>query len=461
MTDSDRFRVLIAGAGVAALEGALALRAMLREHIEITFLAPEREFVYRALAVAEPFGRGETQHLAVAEIAKDLEAEHCRDSLAGVEPRHRTVRTAGGRELGYEALLIAIGARPVTALRGALTYRGLADNPAYGLLLRELERGEVEQLAFAVPPTVHWSLPLYELALLTSAHLEAREIGEVRLSLITHEAEPLSQFGQRASQSVRELLADAGVKLVTSAAPVGVEPGRVLLASGDSLAADRVVALPRLEVTPIPGLPQGPRGFIGTDSYMRVEGLPRVYAAGDATWFPIKQGGVAAQQADTAAATIASCIDREIRPTPFRPVLRGALLTGEVPHYLRSEIGDRDASSAAGPAALWWPPSKVAGRHLAPYLGRRIERNQPEPPLGDLEPLHGEDRAKTAAEHHEAVALALTAADGDARWHDYRGALRWLEVAEQLDLTLPPEYVKKRGHWNDALAASETAVERR
>jgi sulfide:quinone oxidoreductase len=117
MIEGDRFRVLIAGAGVAALEGALALRALVREPVEIMLLAPEREFTYRPLAVAEPFGRGEAQHLSLAEIVEDLGAEHCQDSLASVEPRLRTVRTVGGRELGYAALLIAIGARPVTALR--------------------------------------------------------------------------------------------------------------------------------------------------------------------------------------------------------------------------------------------------------------------------------------------------------------------------------------------------------
>jgi hypothetical protein len=75
--------------------------------------------------------------------------------------------------------------------------------------------------------------------------------------------------------------------------------------------------------------------------------------------------------------------------------------------------------------------------------------------LDDLPPLHGEDPAETADEPQEAVELALAAADADARWHDYRTALRWLNVAEQLNLTLPLSHAVKRRDWSAALKGSE------
>ena len=53
-----------------------------------------------------------------------------------------------------------------------------------------------------------------------------------------------------------------------------------------------------------------------------------VFAAGDATTFPIKQGGLAAQQADAVAEMVACAAGADIRPQPFRPILRGTLLTG-------------------------------------------------------------------------------------------------------------------------------------
>ena len=52
----SRMRVLIAGGGVAALEAMLALRALAADRVSVVLVAPDREFVYRPLAVAEPFG---------------------------------------------------------------------------------------------------------------------------------------------------------------------------------------------------------------------------------------------------------------------------------------------------------------------------------------------------------------------------------------------------------------------
>ncbi len=67
---------------------------------------------------------------------------------------------------------------------------------------------------------------------------------------------------------------------------------------------------------------------------------------------------------------IAANAGADLTPQPFRPVLRGLLLTGRRPRYLRHDItgGSGDASSAT-PEPLWWPPAKIVGRYLAPFLG--------------------------------------------------------------------------------------------
>ena len=62
-------RVLIAGGGVAALEAALALRELGEDRISVEMLAPEPQFWYRPLAVAEPFDLGEVRHFDLAELA--------------------------------------------------------------------------------------------------------------------------------------------------------------------------------------------------------------------------------------------------------------------------------------------------------------------------------------------------------------------------------------------------------
>jgi sulfide:quinone oxidoreductase len=141
-------------------------------------------------------------------------------------------------------------------------------------------------------------------------------------------------------------------------------------APAGELAVDRVVALPQLEGPRLAGLLHDAEGFLPTDLHGRVRGVLDVYAAGDVTAFPVKQGGLAAEQADAVAESIAAWAGVALTPTPFRPVLRGKILTGGVPLYVRTEpAGGRGDVSDVSPRPLWWPPTKVAGRFLAPALG--------------------------------------------------------------------------------------------
>jgi sulfide:quinone oxidoreductase len=132
------------------------------------------------------------------------------------------------------------------------------------------------------------------------------------------------------------------------------------------------VALPRLAGIPIPGLPATRDGLLRTDAFGRVDALADVYAAGDITAFPVKQGGIATEQADAVAEMLASEAGADITPRPFEPVLRGVLMTGEDDRFLRADLaGGRGNTGAADTQALWWPPAKISGRYLAPYLAAR------------------------------------------------------------------------------------------
>ena len=445
-------RVLVVGGGVAAVEAVLALRALAGRRVDIKLMSAEPEFVYKPLAVAEPFGIGTPTRLDLDAFCTEHSATFRQARMSEVDPDSSVVRTESGSEVSYDALLLAIGAQGHDALPGALTFGGSADVPAYVDLLDELTAGTVQRVAFAVPDVVLWALPLYELAMMTSHHLRTKEI-EAELTVVTHEPRPLSAFGRRASGEVAELLERSGVAIVSSETPESVTKDGLRLIGGGVVGADRVVAQPGLEVPEIARIPQGRHGFIGTDTEMRVEGTINIWAAGDATWFPIKQGGLAAQQADVAATAIAARAGADVKRVPLRPVIRAAILTGSGPHYLRTGIGNRDELSAAGAEVLWWPPGKIAGRYLAPYLAVHWGGEQPPPPLEDLEAAHGSDGVQAQADHRDAVELALTCADADARWRDYKGALRWLDVAEQLEIVLPVEYAEKRRAWREAVTA--------
>jgi sulfide:quinone oxidoreductase len=364
--------VLIAGGGVAGLETLLALRALAGDRVDITLLAPELKFVNRSMAVDQPFRVQRGRGLRLEDTAAELGARWHRGAVDRVEhDRHRVV-TRDGHELPYDRLVLALGAHPEREWRseGVLTYHGGRDGPNYRLLLHRLREGQVDKLAFVRPAGASWPLPLYDLALMTAADCAAHNRSEVELSLITPEEEPLGIFGNTASAAIRRLLDESGVTLYPGSYGVPNPPGRLDVSPGDrSLAVDRIVTVPRLVGPSLRGIPSGRGGFINTDAHGRVPGLDGVFAAGDATTFPVKQGGLAAQQADAVAEAIAASAGADIDPQPFRPILRGTLLTGGPARYLRADIsGAAGDDSIVSGDALWWPPNKLCGRYLAPYL---------------------------------------------------------------------------------------------
>jgi sulfide:quinone oxidoreductase len=378
---TDPFRVLVAGGGVAALEATLALRALAEERVAVELLAPDPRFWYRPLSVAEPFKLGEAGHLELSKFAAETGATFSTGELVSVDTARALAYTAPGGALPYDALLIACGAQPKPALEGALTFRGPADVERIERLLAEIEGGDARRVAFAIPPGAVWSLPAYELALMTAAWLASRGIEGVGLALVTPEHEPLHLFGRDASDAVCALLDERGIALHTGAYPVEARAGELLLVGGGIIPADRVVALPRLQGPRIGGIPQTSEGFIPVDLHGRLRGVAKVYAAGDITRFPVKQGGIAAQQADAAAEAIATDAGIELTPTPFRPVLRGLLLTGAAPRFLRAEIaGGAGETSQVSPEPLWWPPAKIVGHHLAPFLAELAGADTPAQP---------------------------------------------------------------------------------
>jgi sulfide:quinone oxidoreductase len=366
----ERTHVLVVGGGVAALEGALALRALAPEAVEVALVAPDDDFTYRPLLVAEPFGHGSVRTFPLRRLAEDAGASFREAIVTGVDAERRLVRTAAADTLAYDELLLAPGAVPVTAVPGALCFRGSSEAGALERILDDASSGAVDRIVFTVPAGAAWALPLYELALLTRAQLVDEGSGGVSIALVTPEHAPLELFGARASDAVAELLVARGIEVFTDSTPLGFREGALSTAPGREIEADVAVALPRLEGPRLEGVPHDSQGFIPTDDHGQVAGEVDIWAAGDATTFPLKQGGIAAQQADAAAESIAARAGVELEPEPFRPVLRGLLLTGMMPRFLRAEPGT--PRSVVDTEPLWWPPAKVVGRYLAPFLAKHL-----------------------------------------------------------------------------------------
>jgi sulfide:quinone oxidoreductase len=362
----SRAEVVIVGGGVAALEALIALHDLAARRVHVTLIAPEREFVYRPLAVSEPFGLGARTRRALAHVARDFDADLVSDAVVEIETAAALVRCRSGREWSYDSLIVAPGARREPAFEHAVVVGDESEYETLHGILADLEAGYVKRLAFVAPSEVVWSLPLYELALLTAEDAWSMGIDDARLVVISAEERPLHLFGPAAGEQLEDLLARRGIEFIGGSRPQ-VRRGEVVVRDRH-IGVDRTFALPLLGGPGLAGLPADAQGFIPVDRHGRVKGLDDVFAAGDATTFPLKQGGIAAQQAEAAAAAVAARHGCAIEPAPFRPVLRGKLLTRGGDLYLESQIAGGAGEGSAASRPLWWPPAKIAARRLGPYL---------------------------------------------------------------------------------------------
>jgi sulfide:quinone oxidoreductase len=361
-------RIVIAGGGVAALEAAIALRALTGPEPWITMVAPNDDFVYQPMTVAEPFALGDTPRLPLDDFARDLDIEWRQAPVTGVG-QDRAVLLEGGGWVAYDRLIVAMGAPRKAVYEHATTFRGENDVESVHGLVQDVEMGNVRRIAFVVPAGVAWSLPLYELALMTARRAYEMNV-DVELTLITPEDRPLGVFGAAASNDVEQRLNHNGIRLITrSVADIPAKGKIIVRPGGEEIECERIIALPISRGLALPGLPSDGDGFIPIDSFSRVAGMENVYAAGDGANFPLKQGGLACQQADAAAEHIAWSLGRLDKPEPFRPVLRGQLLTGERPQFMRRDVTARNEGvEISGERPLWWPATKIAGKYLAAYL---------------------------------------------------------------------------------------------
>ncbi len=379
-SNGEPAHVVIAGGGFGAVEAVLALRAIAPGSVRVTLVSASPTLVYKPTATVEAFNEAPSRVYDLKAIATDVGASFRVDRLEAVAPNDHSVRLASFAVLEYDALVLAVGARAVAAVPGALTFHDQREAHHIRRMTSQLCSGQIDRIVFAVPCGCSWPLPLYELALLTATQMqESGAGGEVVLA--SPESAPLQVFGSQATRLVAELLAERGVRFIGECNPQHVERGWVLsLGSGDTLESDCVVTVPELRGPRITGVPSDLQGFVSTDALGGVIGLADVYAAGDMTSYPIKQGGLATQQADTIAQRIASDHGISVAQARVHRVLRARLVGGARPVYLRTELDELGQPTAASTVHGHFtdsdsesntPPEKVFGRYLTPYLQTR------------------------------------------------------------------------------------------
>jgi sulfide:quinone oxidoreductase len=375
--------VVIVGGGVAGLESLLALRALAGDRVDLTLVSNDDWFVDRPMTVAEPFGLGSAARLSLPEVTAELGAAFVRGSVIAVDGAGRQVTCSDGQNLAFDTLIIALGAQARAPFDDAITFGLEGSIEAIREMLGRLRSREARSVCFVAPTMTGWLLPLYELALMTTRELAQSNIDGVQVRLLTPEDRPLSLFGGRLSQSIGRLLDRAGIEFVQKSF-AKVNGGGLTNDVLGQPRSDYVVTLPLLSGPALAGVPTSePHEFIPVDEYGRVTGVPAVYAAGDAVDFPVKQGGIATQQADVVAKHVAARYGAGVESAPFTPMLRGMLFTGDEPIYMRSDVPGVDPNVPGAWYPLWWPPTKVAGRYLGPYLSEHGDEGRfGAPPVG-------------------------------------------------------------------------------
>ena len=310
--------IAVLGAGFAALTAVRALRRR-QPAARISVVAPQAAFVYLPSLICVPAGlrRGSDLILPLDTFLKDHRADFIAARVTGLEAGGRTVLTDAG-PVANDALLIATGGRFIKKLPGieqALTLcEGVASAEAIRERLQALDRGRIA-LGFGGNPNEPSAMrggPMFELLFGIDTWLRRQgRRDRVELTFFNAAAEPGKRLGERA---VSGLLSEMGRRRIDTHLghkPLGFTE-RGVDTEGGHVNADLILFMPGLTGPAWldnSELPKSPGGFIRADDHCRVEGMDRVFVAGDAGSFPgpdwmPKQAHMADLQAAAAAANL-------------------------------------------------------------------------------------------------------------------------------------------------------------
>ena len=366
-----RKQIVIVGGGVAALETAIGLHESPNVEVGVKMIAPHHDFHYRPFAVLEPFGFHEYARMSIRDLVAGCNVELVHDKVSRVDLTSKRVVLAKHPLIEFDALVVASGAGQVEAVRGATTVGGPDSTKHIQHLLREIDSGIVGRVAFVAPPGASWTLPIYEFALLTAARAQRQLSSKLHVIVATPEKRPLDAFGDEASERIARMLAEAGIELRTAVRVQSFSDGVLTTAPQKEIEADRVIALPHLVGRRIPGLPHDANGFLPIDLHGHVADTDDVYAAGDIADFPVKQGSIAAQQADAVVAALAAHFGTQQDSPPFHPQLHAVLFSEHGRTFLRAaDHGGPHGGAAVSEEPLWEDAEKIFSKHLSQRMRR-------------------------------------------------------------------------------------------
>ncbi len=398
--------VCVVGAGTAGLEGLLSASDRLDGQAELVLIAPEREFRYRPMSHDSLFRPVAERSLAIADVVGLAGATWVQDRARALHEGERTVLTRDGDLVAFDFLLLAVGARPMRALRqGYLWVRG-GDPRFLDEILRGIASGEVRDVGIVVPRGARWPVPAYELALILAWSAAS---SQARVTLLTVEGRPLGMLGSDVTESVTRQLDAAEVEVITGVEIVDGSKGEADESAAAEVTAvpeqpaeeidvlggrpsdspdlrvdavarqrfDRLISLPTVAGPFLAGTTHDAAGFVEVDETLRACGSERVWAAGGCIASALEHSALSAQQADAAISAIGAEVDNDSAGFPGAPAVTGIVLSGQRERWLaENPAGTPEPSTRC----LWWPPGRAVGRVLAHRIAAWDPSIQPQLP---------------------------------------------------------------------------------
>jgi len=392
-------RVVVLGGGFAGLETAFLLKHRLREAVDVHLVTDQPNFLFRPNTIYIPFGSNPDQLLIpLREPAHRQQIALIEGAVEGVETGARLVHLRQHPPIAYDDLVIATGAavRPAE-IPGLETHAFSLWTPADMLRLRRelervverAERGKPARLLFLIPPHNQCAAPLYELVFMTDSWLRRHHLRDlVSITLATAESSYVQVFGSRLHEMVTAEFLDRSISGHRGWAVREIRPHQAVFSNGESLGFDSLIAFPpQVAAVSYRELPLDERGFIRTElGSRRVEGVPGIYAPGDAGDFPVKQAFLAFLQADAVAEAITASVQGTEPRVVFDPITMCVIeqfdkamfaqvplrLTGDPlrPVEVRPDAGEE---YKVGVSPLW----RFGKKLLGVYLPMRFRAGEP------------------------------------------------------------------------------------
>ena len=312
--------VIILGGGFGGVVAAERLAKTLGGHHQITLVSARREFIFYPALVRLAFGLCSPEDVSfdLSSAMLDRRVRFVEGEVARLDPAARRVVLAHGDvegELGYDYLIYALGRRLATEhVPGFFEYAHHLLNVEaalkFGKALRNFNGGHA---VIGCCPGSRLTVPAYETAFALSRLLEERGTRDrTKITFVSPEPFNDALAGQEAAGTLHAALAKHAIKFLPDFPVSRIMEYSVRTSGGHSLGYDLLMLIPPFRgAGAVSGLGiTDSHGYVLADKTMRVAGVERMYAVGDAVGFGgPKMGHMAVRQGEVAAANVAAEIE--------------------------------------------------------------------------------------------------------------------------------------------------------